>query len=104
MLHIPLKKLIKVSDTVRGIIEPLLYNDGIPSYDAIMPIMPVYEGDEVCPQPVKPVKPDTVKDSKKGLPIVIIAILFIIIFFIPILLLLLIGFIVNQIKYSKYLK
>ena len=104
MLHIPLKKLIKVSDTVRGIIEPLLYNDGIPSYDAIMPIMPVYEGDEVGPQPPKPVKPDTVKDSKKGLPIVIIAILFIIIFFIPILLLLLIGFIVNQIKYSKYLK
>ena len=104
VLHIPLKKLIKISDTVRGIIEPLLYNDGIPSYDAIMPIMPVYEGDEVGPQPPKPTKPDTVKDSKKGLPIVIIAILFIITFFIPILLLLLVGFIVNQIKYGKYLK
>ena len=104
VLHIPLKKLVRVSDTVRGIIEPLLYNDGIPSYDAIMPIMPVYEGDEVGPQPVKPIKPDTVKDSKKGLPIVILSILFIITFFIPILLLLLIGFIVNQIKYGKYLK
>ena len=104
VLHIPLKKLIKVSDTVRGIIEPLLYNDGIPSYDAIMPIMPVYEGDEVGPQPEKPAKPDTVKDSKKGLPIVIVAILFILTFLVPILLLLLIGFIVNQIKYGKYLK
>ena len=89
---------------VQRIIEPLLYNDGIPSYDAIIPIMPVYEGDEVGPQPPKPAKPDTVKESKKGLPIVIIAILFILTFFIPILLLLLIGFIVNQIKYGKYLK
>lgn len=104
VLHIPLKKLVKVSDTVRGIIEPLLYNDGIPSYDAILPIMPVYEGDEVGPQPEKAEKVDTVKESKKGLPIVIIAILFILIFLVPILLLLLIGFIVNQIKYRKYLK
>lgn len=104
VLHIPLKKLVRVSDTVRGIIEPLLYNDGIPSYDAILPIMPVYEGDEQGPIPPAPEKPTTVKDSKKGLGIVIIAILFIITFLIPILLLLLIGFIVNQIKYREYLK
>ena len=104
VLHIPLKKLVKVSDTVRGIIEPLLYNAGIPSYDAIMPIMPVYEGDEVGPQPEPPVKPTTVKDSKKGLPIIIIAILLILIFWFPLLILLLIGFIANQIKYGKYLK
>ncbi len=104
VLHIPLKKLVRVSDTVRGIIEPLLYNAGIPSYDAIMPIMPVYEGDEVGPQPEPPAKPTTVKDSKKGLPIVIITILLILIFWFPLLILLLIGFIVNQIKYGKYLK
>lgn len=104
VLHIPLKKLVRVSDTVRGIIEPLLYNNGIPSYDAIMPIMPVFEGNEVGPQPVKNAQPDTVKESKKGLPIVILTILFILVFLIPILLLLLIGFTVNQIKYHKYLK
>lgn len=104
VLHIPLKKLIKVSDTVRGIIEPLLYNSGIPAYDAIMPIMPVYEGDEQGPIPEPPVTPNTVKDSKKGLLIVILTILFILTFLLPILLILLIGFIVNQIKYGKYLK
>ena len=104
VLHIPLKKLVKVSDTVRGIIEPLLYNDGIPSYDAIMPIMPVYEGDEIGPQPEKPEKIETVKESKKGLPIVILAALFILTFFIPILLVLLIGYIANQIKYRDELK
>lgn len=108
VLHIPLKKLIKVSDTVRGIVEPLLYNAGIPAYDAIMPIMPVYEGDEVGPQPEAPAKPDTVKDSKKGLPIVIIAVLLLLAFLIPIICIgvpvLLIGYIVNQIKYKEYLK
>ena len=104
VLHIPLKKLVRVSDSFRGIIEPLLYNAGIPSYDATMPIMPVYEGDEVGPQPEPVPKVTTVKDSKKGLPIVIFSILFVLIFFLPIALLLLIGFIKNQIKYIKYLK
>ncbi len=104
VLHIPLKKLVRVSDTVRGIIEPLLYNDGIPSYDAILPIMPVYEGDEVGPQPEPSQKPTTVKDSKKGLPIVIIAILLILIFLLPLALILLIGYIANEIKYKEYLK
>lgn len=104
VLHIPLKKLIKVSDTVRGIIEPLLYNAGIPSYDAIMPIMPVYEGDAVGPEPEPTPIATTVKESKKGLPIVIITILLLLTLFVPLLIILLIGFIVNQIKYGKYLK
>ncbi len=108
VLHIPLKKLIKVSDTVRGIVEPLLYNAGIPAYDAIMPIMPVYEGDEVGQIPEPPAKPDTVKDSKKGLPIIIIAVLLLLTFLIPIICIgvpvLLIGYIINEIKYKEYLK
>ncbi len=108
VLHIPLKKLIKVSDTVRGIIEPLLYNSGIPSYDAILPIMPVYEGDEQGPIPPAPEKPTTVKDSKKGLPIVIIAILLLLTFLIPIIVIgvpaFLIGYLINEHKYKEYLK
>lgn len=108
VLHIPLKKLIKVSDTVRGIIEPLLYNPGIPAYDAIIPIMPVYEGDSVGPQPEPTPIPNTVKESKKGLPIVIITILLLLIFLVPLICIgvpvLLIGYIVNRIKYREYLK
>lgn len=108
VLHIPLKKLVKVSDTVRGIIEPLLYNSGIPAYDALLPIMPVYEGDEKGPIPEPPAKPDTVKDSKKGLPIIIIAVLLLLTFLVPIICIgipvLLIGYIINEIKYKEYLK
>ena len=104
VLHIPLKKLVKVSDTIRGIVEPLLYNSGIPSYDAIMQIMPLYEGDEVGPQPEPQKIPDTVKESKKGLPIILITLLLVILLFIPLLLLLLFGFVKNQIKYGKELK
>lgn len=108
VLHIPLKKLIRVSDTVRGIIEPLLYNPGIPAYDAIIPIMPVYEGDEQGPIPEPPVKPNTVKDSKKGLPIIIIAVLLLLTFLVPIIVIgvpvFLIGYIINEVKYKEYLK
>ena len=86
----------------------MLYNDGIPSYDALLPIMPVYEGDEQGPIPPPPAKPDTVKDSKKGLPIVIIVILLLLTFLIPIICIgvpvLLIGYIINEIKYKEYLK
>ena len=66
--------------------------------------MPVYEGDEVGPQPEPAPKVTTVKDSKKGLPIVLITILLVILLFIPLLILLLIGYVKNQIKYGKYLK
>lgn len=108
VLHIPLKKLIKVSDTIRGIIEPLLHNAGIPSYDAIMPIMPVYSGNEKGEIPLPPAVPETVKESKKGLPIIIIAILLLLVFLIPIICIglpvLLIGYIINEIKYKQYLK
>ncbi len=108
VLHIPLRKLIKVSDTVRGIVEPLLYNGGIPSYDAILPIMPVYEGDEQGPIPEPTPLPTTVKESKKGLPIIIIAVLLLLIFLIPIICIgvpvFLIGYIINEVKYKEYLK
>ena len=108
VLHIPLKKLVKVSDTVRGIIEPLLYNSGIPAYDAILPIMPVYTGDEKGLQPPAPEQPTTVKESKKGLPIVIITILLLILL-LPLIIgiglpVLLIGWIINYIKYKEYFK
>ena len=66
--------------------------------------MPVYEGNEVGPKPDPAPKVTTVKDSKKGLPIIIITILLVIALFIPLLLLLLVGYINNQIKYGKYLK
>ena len=107
-LHIKVRKLVKVSDTIRGVIEPLVYNNGIPSYDAMMPIMPLYEGDAVGPQPEPAPQPDTVKESKKGPFIVAIAILLILLF-LPLIIcvglpVLLIGYIINAVKYKDIYK
>lgn len=107
-LHIPLKKLVKVSDTLRGILEPLLYNNGIPAYDAILPIMPLYEGEQSGPVPEDAPLPDTVKESKKG-PFIVAAAILLIIIFLPLIIciglpVLLIGYIINRVKYREYFK
>lgn len=102
-LHIKVRKLIKVSDTLCEFIEPLLYNSGINSYSAILPIEPVYAEGEVTPKPQEK-QELPIKKSRKGVPIVIISILLLLILLIPLLLVLLVGFIKNQIKYGKKLK
>lgn len=104
-LHINVRKLIKVSDSLYDFVEPLLHNSGIPSYDAMLPIMPFYEEGEQGPQPEPQKAPErTVRKSKKGLPIVIITVLLALIFLIPLILVLGIGFIVNQIRFGKKMK
>lgn len=104
-LHIKVRKLIKVSDTLGDFVEPLLHNSGIPSYDAILPMMPFYKEGEQGPVPAEETKTaSVVKKSKKGVPIVIISIIALIVLLIPLLLVLGIGFIVNQIKYGKKMK
>ena len=104
-LHISVRKLIKVSDSLYDFVEPLLHNSGIPSYDAMLPIMPFYEEGEQGPQPEPQKAPErTVRKSKKGLPIVIITVLLALIFLIPLILVLGIGFIVNQIRFGKKMK
>ena len=102
-LHISVKKLLKVSDSLCDFVEPLLHNSGIPSYDAVLPIMPFYTADNPAPKHGEDAKPQR-KKSKKGLPIVIISILLAIILLPIILLTLLIGYITNRIRYREYLK
>lgn len=102
-LHISVRKLLKVSDSLCDFVEPLLHNAGIPSYNAVLPILPYYEEGQCAPEKVpeeKPVRPK----SKKGVPIVVIGILLLLIFLVPLLLVVGIGFIVNQIRYGKYMK
>lgn len=103
-LHLKPKKLIKVSDSITDFVEPLLHNSGIPSYDAILPIMPYYETGEKGPQPTEKKEACSVKKSKKGVPIVILSVLLLLILLIPLLLITGVGFAVNQIKYGKYMK
>lgn len=104
-LHIKPRKLIKVADSFTDFAEPLLHNSGIPSYDAILPIRPFYKEGEQGKKPQKEKKPEcNVKKSKKGVPIVVCGILALIILLIPLLLILGVGFVVNRIKYGKYIK
>ena len=104
-LHIKPRKLIKVADSFTDFAEPLLHNSGIPSYDAILPIRPFYKEGEQGKKPQKAEKPEcNVKKSKKGVPIVVCGILALIILLIPLLLILGVGFVVNRIKYGKYIK
>lgn len=104
-LHIKVRKLIKVSDSLYDFVEPLLHNSGINSYDALLPVMPYYNEGEQGPQPEPEAKPErTVKKSRKGLPIIIITILLAIVFIIPLALIVGIGFIVNQIRFGKKMK
>ena len=104
-LHIKPRKLIKVADSFTDFAEPLLHNSGIPSYDAILPIRPFYKEGEQGKKPQEEKKPEcSVKKSKKGVPIVVCGILALIILLIPLLLVLGVGFVVNRIKYGKYIK
>lgn len=102
-LHIKVRKLIKVSDSLYDFAEPLIHNKGIPAYNTELPIMPYYEEGEQGEVPEEVKNERTIK-SKKGLPIIIIAVLAIIVLLIPLLLILGCGFIVNQIKYGKKMK
>lgn len=102
-LHISVRKLVKVSDSLCDFVEPLLYNEGIPAYNAMLPISPYYAEGEQGEKPVEAPKPPR-KKSKKGVPIVLGLVFFGILFLIPLLLAFGIGFVVNQIRFGKYMK
>ena len=102
-LHISVKKLLKVSDSLCDFVEPLLHNSGFPSYNAVLPILPHYTAENPAPPKVEEPKPER-KKSKKGVPIVLIGILALLLLLIPVLLVLGVGFIVNQIRFGKYMK
>lgn len=102
-LHISVRKLIKVSDSLCDFVEPLLHNAGIPSYNAVLPILPYYEEGQKAPEK-EPVEKPVRQKSKKGVPIVVISILLLLILLIPLLLVVGVGFVVNQIRYGKYMK
>ncbi len=99
VLGIKVRKLIKVVDSVSALVEPLLFNSGIPDHNVVLPFTATKEDIERLVPNIK----STVKKSTKGLPILIILVLLIIVFipFIPVALIaLLIAFIANKIKYG----
>ncbi len=105
ILHIDLKKITKVSSSLCELVEPLLYNAKIDSYEAQLKIFPfVKSGESDLIKLEYPEKIITVKESKKGLPILVIGAI-LLIGLLPVwILLVLFGFIFNQIKYADKLK
>ena len=68
-------KILKGAESVRGLVEPLLWNSGPCDAEATLKIYPVY--DDENPAPVEEEKPfnDPVKKSKKGPLVLLILIL-----------------------------
>lgn len=105
ILHIDLKKITKVSSSLSELVEPLMYNDKIDSYEAALEIFPYCEtGNNNFKKLEWPEKIKTVNASRKGLPILAVGII-LLLGLLPIwIILLLFGFISNQIKYADKLK
>ncbi len=101
-IKMPISKFLKGIDSVRSMVEPLLYKQGIPSKDVVLPLYPTKEELENL-FPVEPCK----ISSKKG-PGILISLIAAVIVAVPFLpvaaVAFLIGFIINQIKYGKKMK
>lgn len=70
-IHLPIGKFIKGAESVRSLIEPLLWNAGPCDAEATLKIYPVYDDENPAPPEAKQEFKDTVKKSKKG-PLVLV--------------------------------
>ena len=99
-IKMPVSKFLKGTESVRSMVEPLLFKKGIPAVGGELPIHPTKEELEQ-----KFPSPDTPKiKSDKGIGI-LIALILIVLVLIPLLpeiiVLLLIGYVVNFIRFHK---
>lgn len=106
-VHVDIGKILKVAPNVRGLIEPLLYNSGIPSYDAVLEIQPFYTADGQAPDVEKEKPVETVKESKKG-GFIIAALVILVILLLPLLPLIAVAalmiWLFNYLKYKEKMK
>ncbi|MCC8073633.1 MAG: metallophosphoesterase [Clostridiales bacterium] len=79
-IHLSIGKFVKGADSVRGLVEPLLWNSGYCDADASLPIYPIYDDENPAPKEMFKEKKfnDTVKKSKKGPLVLAILILLVI--------------------------
>ncbi|MDR1465520.1 MAG: metallophosphoesterase [Oscillospiraceae bacterium] len=100
-LGIRFGKIIKGADSVRSLVEPLLYNSGIDDAEATLPLTPTEEQlRALC----APTRKETVRPSRKG-PWLLAALVCLLIVLLPFLPLLALAFggmlLVNQARYGK---
>ncbi len=75
-IRLPIGKFIKGAESVRSLVEPLLWKDGFCDDHAVLPVYPLYGDDNPAPeeQPKEKKYEDTVKQSKKG-PLILLLII-----------------------------
>ncbi len=101
-IRMPISKFLKGTESIRSMVEPLLYKQGIPAKGAKLPLYPTKEELES----MFPVERCSIR-SQKGLGILIslIATVIVAIPFLPVIAVaFLIGFVINKIKYGKKIK
>ena len=100
-IHMPVGKFLKGADSLSDVIEPLLYKNGIPDADAVIPV--IADADYI-----KTVISETERTkSKKGIGILAVLILIVLILlpFLPLIAVILgICTLANYIKYHKKIK
>ncbi len=76
-IHLPIGKFIKGATSVRGLVEPLLWNSGYCDAACTLPLYPTYDDKNPAPSEMFAQKEyqDTVRKSKKGILVLSILIL-----------------------------
>lgn len=79
-IHFSIGKILKGATSVRGLVEPLLWNSGYCDANATLPLYPLYDDENPAPAEMFKEKEfvDTVKKSKKGPMILLLLILLVI--------------------------
>jgi len=78
-IHFKIGKVVKGAESVRSLIEPLLWNSGYCDAKAILPIYPLYDEENPAPKQSEKAFSDTVKKSRKGPLVLALLILLILI-------------------------
>ena len=79
-IHLSIGKFLKGATSVRGLVEPLLWNPGYCDAEATLPLYPIYDDENPAPKEIFDEKEfkDPVKKSKKGPLVLLILILLVV--------------------------
>ena len=85
-IHFSIGKVLKGATSVRGLVEPLLWNSGYCDAEATLPLYPIYDDQNPAPASAFEQKKfeDTVNKSKKG-PLVLLILILVVILLLAIL-------------------
>lgn len=76
-IHLPIGKFLKGAESVRSLVEPLLWKKGYRDDNAVLPLYPLFDGETPAPAEMfeKEEYKDTVNPSKKGPLILLLLVL-----------------------------